>query len=182
MAENSITGLYLAKPQIEDASEALEMMNKWRAHGGRINPGLLRRLTSSYAEWLDDIQSQEKFQSQDRVPQTLYFLKNSDGAILGAVSLRHYLDQTNILDGGHVGYGICPEHRGKGYGHLILALAVEKLVGMGIHDILVTCDADNVISQKVIAHNNGILENQARDEDGILINRYWIHAGHTECA
>ena len=174
--ENGITGLYLEKPNVDDATEAIKMINKWREeYGGRINPGLLRKLTDNYFEWLKDINCINKIKSTEDVPQTLYFLKNSNGTIIGAVSLRHYLNQTNILDGGHVGYGIRPEYRGKGYGNIILQLAVEKLVCMGIDKILVTCDSDNKISQKVIAHNNGILENQAYDEDGVLISRYWIN-------
>ena len=171
--EKDTAGLYLEKPKVEDATEAIKMINKWREFGGRINPGLLRKLTGDYSEWLKEIDRSSRIEDPD-VPQTLYFLKNSNGALLGAVSLRHYLNRSNIIDGGHVGYGICPEYRGNGYGNLILQLAVEKLAGMGIDKILVTCDSDNEISQKVIVRNNGILENQLYDEDGILVNRYWI--------
>lgn len=176
--ENDITGFYLEKPKVDDAAEAIKMINEWREYGGRINPGLLRKLAGNYSEWLKDINCCNKTESAEEVPQTLYFLKNTNGAILGAVSLRHYLNQTNILDGGHVGYGIRPKYRGKGYGNIILQLAVEKLVCMGIYKILVTCDSDNELSQKVIAHNKGILENQAYDEDGVLIDRYWINISH----
>lgn len=84
------------------------------------------------------------------------------------------MNHTNIVDGGHIGYGICPDYRGKGYGNLILRLALEKLSAMGIFKILVTCDSDNIVSQKVILYNGGVLENRMYDEDGIAINRYWI--------
>ena len=43
-----------------------------------------------------------------------------------------------------------------------------------ITKVLVICDAGNVPSQNVILHNNGVLENQTIDEDGIALNRYWI--------
>lgn len=166
---------YLEKPYKSDEDAVKLLIAKWRAFGGRMNPGLLRRFTGNYSEWLQYIGNcSNSINIGEEVPQTLFFLKNSNGTILGAVSLRHYLNHTNIVDGGHIGYGICSEYRGKGYGNLILQLALKELLAMGISKILVTCDFDNIASQKVILHNNGVLENQTYDEDGIAINRYWI--------
>lgn len=166
---------YLGKPGKPDEEAVQSLTAKWKAFGGRMNPGLLRGFNGNYSEWLRYIEDcSNGMNIGEEVPQTLFFLKNSSGAILGAVSLRHYLNHTNIVDGGHVGYGICPEYRGKGYGNLILRLALKKLSAMGIFKVLVTCDSDNIASQKVILHNGGVLENQTVDEDGIPIHRYWI--------
>lgn len=166
---------YLEKPNKSDEDAVKLLTVKWRAFGGRMNPGLLKHFNSNYLEWLQYIEDcSNGINIGEEVPQTLFFLKNSNGTILGAISLRHYLNHTNIVDGGHIGYGICPEYRGKGYGNLILRLALKELLAMGIIKILVTCDSDNIVSQKVILHNGGVLENQTYDEDGIAINRYWI--------
>lgn len=166
---------YFEKPGKSDEDAVKLLTAKWQAFGGRMNPGLLRRFNGNYSEWLQYIEDCSKgVNIGEEVPQTLFFLKNLNGMILGAVSLRHYLNHTNIVDGGHIGYGICPEYREKGYGNLILRLALKKLLTMGITNVLVTCDSDNIVSQKVIVHNGGILENQTYDEDGVAINRYWI--------
>ncbi len=166
---------YLEKPGKSDEDAVKLLTDKWKAFGGRMNPGLLREFNGSYSEWLHYIGNRSKgINIGEEVPQTLFFLKSESGEILGAVSLRHYLNHTNIVDGGHVGYGICPEYRGKGYGNLILRLALEKLSAMEIFKVLITCDSDNIASQKVILYNGGVLENQTYDEDGIAINRYWI--------
>jgi len=166
---------YLEKPNKSDEDAMKFLTAKWKTFGGRMNPGLLRAFNGNYSEWLLYIEDCSKgINIGEEVPQTLFFLKSSNEAILGAASLRHFLNHTNIVDGGHIGYGICPEYRGKGYGNLILRLALEKLSAMGIFKILVTCDSDNVVSQKVILYNGGVLENQTYDEDGIAINRYWI--------
>jgi predicted acetyltransferase len=115
-----------------------------------MNPGLLRCFSGNYSEWLQYIgDCSNGVNIGEEVPQTLFFLKNSNGTILGAVSLRHYLNHTNIIEGGHVGYGICPEFRRRGYGNLILHLALKKLSEMKISKTLVTCDFDNIASQKV---------------------------------
>lgn len=171
-----LKNLYLIQPTMDDADAAILMMDKWKAFCGRINPGLLRKLGNDYFDWMEEIKraSDKSLCTSDDVPQTLYWLKSSDGNILGAASIRHYLNHSNIIDGGHVAYGIAPEYRGRGYGNEVLRLAVEKLHEMKIYKILVTCDADNYVSQKVILNNGGVLENQMFDEDGVMVNRYWI--------
>lgn len=166
----------LVKPTKTDKEAVEELLAKWRKYGGRINPGLLRSLHDDYVEWFNSLYNWENgIDIGEEVPQTLFLMKQEDGTILGAVSIRHYLNHTNIIDGGHVGYGICPEFRGRGYGNLILKLALEKLQSMNVSKVLVTCDADNFASQEVILKNGGVLENQIIDEDGVLVNRYWIN-------
>jgi len=46
---------------------------------------------------------------------------------------------------------------------------------MGITDILITCDDDNIGSQKIIEANNGILQDTIDNERGVLTRRYWIY-------
>lgn len=151
------------------------MMAKWRAYGGRINSGLPRNLGDNDGDWLWSLERWKRGTGiGEEVPQTLFLLKNGEGTIWGAVALRHFLNSTNIVDGGHVGAGICPEFRGKGYGRLLLRLALQKLAGMGVKRVLVTCDADNFASQATILSNQGVFENRLSDEDGTLVNRYWI--------
>lgn len=166
---------YLRIPKPEDETAFRRMMALWRDAGGRINPGLLRRFQEDYGLWLNEVRRWDRGEGLgEEVPQTLYFLKDEDGEIIGALSLRHYLNHTNLLDGGHVAYGVRPDHRGKGYGNLLLGQALKKLAQWNIHRVLVTCNKDNLPSQKVILHWGGVLENEALDEDGAPILRYWI--------
>lgn len=50
--------LFLVRPAAEHEKQYEEMMDEWGKHGGRLNPGALRRLSNSqqknvtYAEWL----------------------------------------------------------------------------------------------------------------------------------
>ena len=165
----------LVRPDILDEVEMDRLMKKWKDFGGRINPGILKRYNGDYSAWLQHIsECSDGINIGEKVPQTLFFLKDDKGIILGAASLRHYINHTNAIVGGHVAYGICPEYRGKGLGNLVLQLALEKLFEMKIYKVLVTCDSDNTLSRKVIEYNGGVLENQTYDENGISINRYWI--------
>jgi predicted acetyltransferase len=171
---DGVADLILTRPAAADAAAVAELVEDWRAFGGRMNPGLLRAYDGDYSAWLDDLRRRETGEGiGDEVPQTFYFLRDGD-AIVGAVSVRHYLNHTNFVDGGHVAYGICPAFRGRGYGSRALALALEKLRELGVDRVLVTCDTDNLPSRRVIARNGGVLENQTVDEDGVPICRYWI--------
>jgi predicted acetyltransferase len=40
---------------------------------------------------------------------------------------------------------------------------------------LITCDDDNIGSQKVIEANGGILQDKINNQRGVLTRRYWIY-------
>jgi predicted acetyltransferase len=105
-----------------------------------------------------------------------YFLANEHNALLGECRIRHELTERLLWCGGHIGYDIYPSHRGKGYGNLILKLALEKARELGIYWVMVTCDEDNVISRKVIEANGGVLDEKCPlgEDDGVKILRFWI--------
>lgn len=111
-----------------------------------------------------------------RVAQTTYWLVDDDGtAILGTSRLRHHLTPELEMVGGHIGYDVHPLQRRKGYGTLILKLTLERAREFGLRKVLITCDADNIGSQKIILHNDGVLENEIySDEEQKSVKRYWI--------
>lgn len=53
-----------------------------------------------------------------------------------------------------------------GYGTQILALVLPKAKELGIDRLLVTCDATNIASRKIIEKNGGILESQLPNPAG----------------
>jgi predicted acetyltransferase len=109
-----------------------------------------------------------------RVPDTIYWLVEGDKYI-GRVSVRRELNDNLRRIGGHIGYDIRPSERRKGYGTLILRLALEKAKEIGLKQVLITCDFDNIASKKIIEHNGGKLEGQFKvEEQETPILRYWI--------
>ncbi len=90
------------------------------------------------------------------VPQTTYWLTDGD-RILGMVKLRHHLTEGLLAHGGHIGYAVHPDHRGKGYGKRMLALTLEKARLKGLDNVLITCNQDNRGSRGVIEANGGRL-------------------------
>lgn len=88
--------------------------------------------------------------------------------------MRHALNKTLLDIGGHVGYGVRPTERGKGYATEILRQSLLKLKELSIDRALVTCNADNISSLKVINKNGGIEDESFIEEDGNVVKRFWI--------
>ena len=92
---------------------------------------------------------------------------------MGAVNIRHYLNDKLLETGGHIGDGIRPGERRKGYATAMIGLALEECRKLGIDRVLICCDKDNIGSAKSIQRNGGVLENEV-EEDGNIVQRYWI--------
>jgi predicted acetyltransferase len=106
---------------------------------------------------------------------------------VGQASLRPELTSNYLIQfGGHIGYSIRPTKRRRGFGEKILALALQRGCDLGLHRVLITCDSDNVASQKIIERNGGTFESAMpmdshafRAEgrppnEGVTKLRYWI--------
>lgn len=109
------------------------------------------------------------------VPQTVYWLVDDGGEAVGIVRIRHYLNETLRDCGGHIGYYVRRDRRGRGYGRAALAQALGELRQMGERRALLTVDVDNSASIRVIEANGGRLASRGLDPgDGQEIYRYWI--------
>ena len=166
----------LVLPNKLHKEQYLQMMDEWLTFGGRLNPAALRNNGASYEKWLgwmDDDQN-ELTCPKGAVPQTLYFAFNENNLLIGATTIRHFLNERMFEDGGYIGYGVRPSQRRKGYAKKILSLAINKVKQKGINKILITCASDNVGSEKTILANGGVFENEITNEEGELVKRFWI--------
>ena len=109
------------------------------------------------------------------VAWTAYWLQQSDGQIVGRSSLRHELNDYLRREGGHIGYAIRPSARRQGYGTRILALTLVEARKLSFSRVLVTCDAINIGSRRIIERNGGVLEDDViSSESGQVVLRFWI--------
>ena len=130
-----------------------------------------------FEEWLHKIQDEnvkEKVK-EGRVQSTLYLgIRKSDGRMIGTIQIRHELNEYLLNIGGHIGDGVRPSERRKGYATEMIRLALEKCKEIGLDKVLITCNKDNIGSRKSIQNNGGILENETLDEIGKELQRFWI--------
>lgn len=76
---------------------------------------------------------------------------------------------------GHLHSGIVPWHRNKGYGTIMLKLALRKCLEKGMEKVQITTCKDNIGAQKTIVKNGGVLLEEFCD-DGVEKLRYEIDA------
>ncbi len=105
--------------------------------------------------------------TEDRVPDSMFFLLDEDrDRLLGAVNILHYLNDSLLKEGGHIGDGIRPSERRKGYATEMIRPALVECKKLGIGRVLITCDKDNIGSARSIVKNGGVLENEFVNADG----------------
>ncbi len=166
----------LVKPTMEMKLAYMDFAEEWKSNHEHITPYSARLLKNTYEDWVLDMESRENPETcpSNFVSAHTYFLLDGEQeGIIGAINIRHCLNEYLFNFGGHIGYGVRPSQRRKGYGSKILALGLVKARALGISEILVTCNKENIGSAKIIQNNGGILENEMMEENTI-VQRYWI--------
>ncbi len=170
--------LKLIKLTKEYEKQLGEMLDEWKAdqetnHTNHSPWAIFRNDHHDFDYYLDHLE--QKVETDGRVPDSVFFLLDEDrDRLLGAVNIRHYLNEKLLRDGGHIGDGIRPSERRKGYATELIRLALAECKTLGIDRVLITCDKDNIGSAKSIRKNGGILENELVTADGDIVERYWI--------
>jgi len=169
--------LMLIEPSKELETSAMQYRNEFIEYGElQINGSCGFFHYSNYDEWLDNVTlAHKKETSFIHVPATTYFaVRKADNKIVGSIQLRHELSDELKIHGGHIGYGVCPSERGKGYGTEQLSLVLEKARELHISRVMISCDKNNTASAKVAINNDGKLEWEGYDEEDGYIQIYWI--------
>lgn len=129
------------------------------------DPGWLDSAQADFAGYV--AQWRQTRRMWDVPVSTFWFVSGAE--YYGAVTIRHELTSELRHDGGHIGYLVVPAHRRRGHATAMLGGACAICRGRGMADLLVTCNEDNIGSQRAIEANGGILDTAT---DGI--RRYWI--------
>ena len=170
--------LKLIKLTREYEAQLGEMIDEWKAdqevnHTNRSPWAIFKNDYHDFDTYLERLEL--KTATEDKVPDSMFFLLDEErDRLLGAVNIRHYLNDALLQGGGHIGDGIRPSERRKGYATELVRLALIECKKLGIRRVLMTCDKDNVGSAKSILRNGGVLENEFVNEEGNVEQRYWI--------
>lgn len=163
--------IILTEPGEKYLASYQEAFNVYAAQGistyGMTDPGacdILRKY--------DDYRNARNLKP-DRVGSDYYWLVDEERSyFIGEVCIRHQLNDALRLRGGHIGYVVRYGQWGKGYGTLMLKLALEKAKQRGLSKVLITCNDDNLASARVMEKNGCVLADKV-EVQGIWNRRYW---------
>ena len=77
---------------------------------------------------------------------------------IGEVGIRTTKNEFWVNSGSQIYYKIRASERGKGYGNIILTLALKEAKKLGFEKIRVNCNNDNIASKKIILKHNGVID------------------------
>ena len=147
-------------PSIERKQEAIDYIKEFYEYNSEINgTGGLQRYLDNYEGWLEKLERDyAMIPSEERVPAKTYFLiREDDNKIVGMINIRLALNEHLKKLGGHIGYGIRPTERRKGYNKINLYLGLLECQKHGIKEVLMDCDKKNLGSAKTMKALDGKL-------------------------
>ncbi|MBP5343390.1 GNAT family N-acetyltransferase [bacterium] len=157
----------------EYKNQLFEMMDEWTHFKGdkddKTPYAIFKNDYHDFDNYLENLEI--KHFDGKYVPDSVFFaLDTKRNIFIGAVNIRHFLSEHLLKKGGHIGDGIRPSERRKGFGTEMIRLALIECKNLGINKVLMICDKENIASKKTIIKNGGILEYIDGD-----IERYWIN-------
>ena len=148
--------LELRPPHLEDEPSFRAAHEEFEREDGDFQFASGLNEASSYGEYIAKLArwSCGRDVPKQYVPGT-FLIGVVDGVVVGRVSLRHRLSESLLKVGGHIGFGVIPSRRRKGYCTEMVRQTLPLCAPLGIERALITCDVDNTGSIKVIERNGG---------------------------
>ena len=168
--------IILVKPNLSYADEIIKYKEESLKENPLINGSAGLDRLSSIEDWLEELnkRSCEDTVPKGLVPSSTYLgVREKDNYIVGIIDIRHYLNDFLKQFGGNIGYSVRKSERNKGYAKQMLKLALEKCKDLKMKKVLITCDKDNIASEKVILSAGAKFED-IRSADGENKKRFWI--------
>lgn len=172
--------LRIVKPDLPYYKQYNEMMQEWIESNTQIAPWFLDEPFNNLEEFADFVQMLDNCENAnlDRryCSTSSYFVLDENNKLIGATSLRHYLTVDGFNTWGHIGYGVRPSERLKGYATEMLKLMLAEAKNKKIYKVLIGVHKSNIASRRVVEKCGGFLENIVEDTENQteLICRYWI--------
>ena len=178
---------YLEIPSVERKNEIIEYLNEFVEYNSDINgAGSLDKIYEGYTfeqalERCLNMENKEYAESVGRCQgKTFLLIRENDNKIVGTINLRWNLSEAMLRFGGHIGYGIRPTERRKGYNKINLYLGMIEAKKVGLDKVMLDCDVNNLGSDRTLKALGGVLERTEIDpSDGILTNVYWFDVEDT---
>lgn len=169
----------LIKPTKAYENQAIEYKQEHFNNGEKkIHASSLWDKMNDYNEWLDllEAHSNGKMLNNWTIHTTFFSIRENDNKIVGMIDIRHKLTNKFLRNyAGHIGYGVRPTERRKGYATQMLEQALEYCKNeLHLEKVMISCDKENEGSRRTIVNAGGKLEKEYMTDDGENVQVYWI--------
>jgi len=170
-----MNNLALVRPSEEHIPEIQAYRDECRAHDTHSHGESGLYECDDIPTWVNLCRSSETLPQPGHVAASQFMLmREGESRIYGMISLRHSLNGGYLAEhGGHIGYGVRPTERRKGYAKAMLKLCLEEARDLGLSKVLICCDLDNAGSRGAIKACGGQFERLAIT-GAEVDERYWI--------
>jgi predicted acetyltransferase len=161
--ENAKSRVRLVERTIEFEASHRSFVDEMRSTDGELIPWVLAWPNEAFADYVAKLRAAARGLGigAGKVPHVTYWLlemnANGPAEIVAVANIRFRLNDTLLRHGGHVGYGVRPSARLRGFATTILRMALGELRMNGVSRALLTCAETNIASAKTIVRNGGVL-------------------------
>ena len=109
--------LKLVKLETKYRSQLNNMLDEWYSYDEEIIPYAISKVDyHNFNRYIDSLELKDA--KNGLVPDSTFFCLDEERDIfVGAVNIRHYLSESLLLNGGHIGDGVRPSERRKHFRH-----------------------------------------------------------------
>ncbi|MCR3760910.1 GNAT family N-acetyltransferase [Clostridium felsineum] len=165
----------LVKPNIEYKNQVIEYKKEFLDYKENLAGASYLQEYDSYEQWLEFLKDNEEESTKhtEVTADEFLLIRENDNRVIGMINIRHALNGYLYNYGGHIGYSVKKSERRKGYAKEMLKMALQHCIKFKMDKVLLTCDANNIASERTIKACGGVLENEVLN-GGTLVKRYWI--------
>lgn len=154
----------LRKPTINDKDKLLDYIKEHHNNGETSISASNGMPTMEYVVWLNKLKDDENGKNTEWGISETYILVNEE-KIIGMLNIRYTINNEKAEIYGHIGYGVRPLERRKGYATYMLKEALVKCRQHEMTEVILGCYEDNMGSIKTIINNDGILYKKSKMKD-----------------
>lgn len=158
----------LIKPTLLDKEALLEYVKEHHDNGETSIHASNMLTTMSYEKWINKLENDETVGDKVWGISETYLAVEHE-KIIGLINIRYTLSQEMAELYGHIGIGVRPNERRKGYGKTMLKQGLILARNNGLNEVILGCYKDNIGSLKSIEANNGVLYKETPMDDKLAV-------------
>lgn len=159
-------------PELTDKDILQEYLREHRRNNEVSLSASLGLTSCEYTDWVEKIRANASTGDEAWGKSRLY-LCFDDERLIGLLSIRYELPEALANRYGHIGYGVRPSERKKGYATAMLRHALAVCRENGLDKVILGCYRDNLASAKTIEKNGGVLTEENDNYEKGRISRYY---------